>query len=196
MSEGPPLGTSMAGPTRPFLKMSLKRRRTTERWKAYTAQVKESRLAHDKALYGSLGGASPVRRIDPKTGGLVEVLDPETGAVLEPKIGRAGTGTRSKCVSEDSMENTTAVKRSITVSCHKTSISLEDPFWDALIEIAQLMNMPVERLVEQIDEASGPDLSSAIRIYVLTYLQMALSSRNTIDAAGDPGEDAECRLIT
>jgi len=33
-------------------------------------------------FYGSLGGASPVKRIDPKTGEVVEVLDPDNRAVL------------------------------------------------------------------------------------------------------------------
>ena len=42
----------------------------------------EYQKARDKAFYGSLGGASPVRRIDPKTGKVIAVIDPETGAAL------------------------------------------------------------------------------------------------------------------
>ena len=42
----------------------------------------EYRQARDKAFYGSLGGASPVRRIDPNTGKVIAVIDPKTGATV------------------------------------------------------------------------------------------------------------------
>src|SRR5262249_26304000 len=99
------------------------------------------------------------------------------------------------------MKNTTVLERSISIrrddpfweELLKILISLEDPFWEELSEIADLMNMPLERLVEQIDEGrSGSDLSSAIRVFVLTYLQMELHEKqSTIQP-----EDAESRLIT
>ena len=74
----------MPGPTDPFKKnTSLKKRRETKRKSPYGEMVAEYKRARDKAFYGSLGGASPVRRIDPKTGAVVEVLDPATGAVLK-----------------------------------------------------------------------------------------------------------------
>ena len=40
----------------------------------------ERQRAADKYLFGSLGGASPVKKIDPHTGAVVEIIDPETGA--------------------------------------------------------------------------------------------------------------------
>ena len=43
----------------------------------------------DKILYGSLGAASPVRRIDPKTGLVIAVIDSETGLPMRPSIKRA-----------------------------------------------------------------------------------------------------------
>jgi hypothetical protein len=48
--------------------------------RAYKRQAaSEYKKALDKFLYGSLGGASPVRRIDPKTGDVVAVIDPKNG---------------------------------------------------------------------------------------------------------------------
>jgi len=70
----------MPGPTDLFNKnTSLKKR---QRRQAYEKVATEYQRARDKAFYGSLGGASPVRRIDPKTGKVIELLDPETGAML------------------------------------------------------------------------------------------------------------------
>ena len=71
----------------------------------------------------------------------------------------------------DAMKST-VLKRSVVVNRHKTSVSLEDPFWQALSEIAHVRKVPLARLLEQIDQGrTGPNLSSAIRIFVLTYFQ-------------------------
>ncbi len=43
------------------------------------------------------------------------------------------------------------IKRSLMVSGHKTSVSLEDQFWTALKEIAIEKNLTVENLVSKID---------------------------------------------
>ncbi len=62
------------------------------------------------------------------------------------------------------------IKRSVTIKGHKTSISLEPPFWNALKDIAVLKNTSINALVAQIDKSrrSG-GLSSAIRIYILNH---------------------------
>jgi len=73
----------MPGPTDPFKRQ---KRPQTKRKPPYDKMVIENKRARERAFYGSLGGASSVRRIDPKTGKVVEILDPETGAVL-PKRG-------------------------------------------------------------------------------------------------------------
>jgi len=44
--------------------------------------ARDYQQARDKALFGSLGGASPVRKIDPNTGAVVALIDPETHAAL------------------------------------------------------------------------------------------------------------------
>lgn len=65
------------------------------------------------------------------------------------------------------------VKRSITISGHRTSITLEQPFWDALKELACSEDVSVSELVRRIDQTKGEDgnLSSAIRVYVLESLR-------------------------
>ncbi len=64
------------------------------------------------------------------------------------------------------------LKRSVTIAGHRTSISLEPEFWDALLEIADSQKKPTQRLIEEIDEArSGEGLSSAVRVYVLKYFR-------------------------
>jgi predicted DNA-binding ribbon-helix-helix protein len=60
-------------------------------------------------------------------------------------------------------------KRSITVAGHRTSISLEDSFWQALGEIAGERRKSVAALIAEIDRrrAGADSLSSAIRVFVL-----------------------------
>ncbi|MFP4275112.1 MAG: ribbon-helix-helix domain-containing protein [Roseicyclus sp.] len=63
------------------------------------------------------------------------------------------------------------VKRSLTLRGHRTSVSLEDAFWDAFREIATERGMTVNALAAEIDEARGMDsgLASAIRVHVLAH---------------------------
>jgi len=63
------------------------------------------------------------------------------------------------------------VKRSLTLRGHRTSVSLEDAFWDAFREIATERGMTVNALAAEIDEARGIDsgLASAIRVHVLAH---------------------------
>ena len=61
-------------------------------------------------------------------------------------------------------------KRSLTIAGHRTSVSLEDAFWDALKQVAQTDGRSVAMLVKEIDETRGDAaLSSAIRVYLLNY---------------------------
>lgn len=60
------------------------------------------------------------------------------------------------------------IKRSIVLGGHKTSVSLEEPFWLGLKEIAQQKKASVSALVGDIDTLRGQsNLSSAIRLFVL-----------------------------
>jgi predicted DNA-binding ribbon-helix-helix protein len=60
-------------------------------------------------------------------------------------------------------------KRSLTIDGHRTSISLEDEFWESLKHIAKLRECTLIEIIRQIDEKRSSGLSSAIRIFVLKY---------------------------
>ena len=71
------------------------------------------------------------------------------------------------------------VKRSVSIAGHRTSISLEEPFWEALREIAAEEALSVQALVGRIDSERGEqNLSSAIRVFVLTRLRAATGSNH------------------
>jgi len=63
------------------------------------------------------------------------------------------------------------VKHSLTLRGHRTSVSLEDAFWQAFREVAAQEGKPINALAAEIDEARGVDtgLASAIRVYVLRH---------------------------
>jgi predicted DNA-binding ribbon-helix-helix protein len=64
------------------------------------------------------------------------------------------------------------IKHSVILNGHKTSVSLEDQFWDGLREIAARENIGVSGLVERIDHGrTGHNLSSAIRVFVLAHFR-------------------------
>ena len=59
---------------------------------------------------------------------------------------------------------------------HTTSISLEEEFYQVLTAIAQEQNIPVNALITEIDKnRTTTNLSSAIRLYILQYLQQKIS---------------------
>ena len=72
-------------------------------------------------------------------------------------------------------------KRSVSIAGHRTSLSLEQPFWDALKRLAAAEGLSVNGLVEKIDRERGTDmpgnLSSMVRIHVLEQLQAAAETK-------------------
>ena len=74
-------------------------------------------------------------------------------------------------------------KRSVTIAGHRTSLSLEAAFWDALKEIAAARGLSLNRLIEDIDRmrqedhgaATTPNLSSAARVFVLQHWRRVAS---------------------
>ena len=69
------------------------------------------------------------------------------------------------------------LKRSIVIAGHKTSISVEDEFWDALGEIATRRGVTMSALVSKIDsDRQHNNLSSTIRLFVLNHYR-ALAER-------------------
>lgn len=69
---------------------------------------------------------------------------------------------------------TRPVKRSFRIRGHPTSLSLEEPFWQALRDIADERGLALTELVEEIDagrDAMASGLSGAIRIYILQHFR-------------------------
>jgi len=82
------------------------------------------------------------------------------------------------------------VKRSFSIGGHRTSISLEPPFWSALKEVAARERMPLAKLVGTIDKNRGESgLSSSVRIWLLKYYQGRDSSRLTAGGHSAPTLD-------
>lgn len=66
------------------------------------------------------------------------------------------------------------VKRSVMIAGHRTSVSLEAPFWEALRDIAAARGRSLAALVGEIDAGrDGQNLSSAIRVFVLAAFREA-----------------------
>ena len=70
-------------------------------------------------------------------------------------------------------------KRSLTIHGHRTSISLEEPFWVALNDIATARQQSVASLVQMIDKERVGGLSSAIRMFILAELRHQLAANTT-----------------
>lgn len=59
-------------------------------------------------------------------------------------------------------------KRSVVIGGHKTSVSLEEPFWVAVREITEARAISVSELLREIDrDRQESNLSSAVRVFVL-----------------------------
>ena len=64
------------------------------------------------------------------------------------------------------------VKHSLTLRGHRTSVSLEDAFWQAFRDIAAREGLTINALAARIDEGRGDvGLASAIRVHVLRDAQ-------------------------
>ncbi len=58
-------------------------------------------------------------------------------------------------------------KRSLTIAGHRTSLSLEDAFWQSLKKNAAARGESIATLVARIDRRRSGSLSSAVRVYLL-----------------------------
>ncbi|MDJ0946050.1 MAG: ribbon-helix-helix domain-containing protein [Kiloniellales bacterium] len=80
-------------------------------------------------------------------------------------------------------------KRSITIAGHRTSLSLEQAFWDMLAAFAREDGVSINRLLTEIDEARETNLSSAARVYVVERLRggAGLGLTRSAGSSGPPG---------
>ncbi len=81
------------------------------------------------------------------------------------------------------------VKRSFSIAGHRTSISLEAPFWEALRDIARREGKAVAALVAEIDRQRGAtNLSSAVRVWLFErYRTAAIDTSRTGTPVTDEG---------
>ena len=79
----------------------------------------------------------------------------------------------------------TVVKRSVAFAGHKTSVSLEDAFWNAFREIARRRDVTVSELIECINgNRAQSNLSSAIRLFVLGHYQDQIAAQHEPKQSG------------
>ncbi len=72
-------------------------------------------------------------------------------------------------------------KHSVTIAGHRTSISLEDEFWQGLKALADSRNKSLADIIRQIDKERGiNNLSSAIRIAVLDYYKSQIPQEDAL----------------
>jgi predicted DNA-binding ribbon-helix-helix protein len=74
------------------------------------------------------------------------------------------------------------IKRSIVIAGRKTSVGLEDAFWNGLKEIAKWRDETLSNLIAGIDaDRKHANLSSAIRLYVLAFFQVQYHAGAALD---------------
>ena len=79
------------------------------------------------------------------------------------------------------------IKRSVNIDGHRTSVSLEDEFWDGLHEVARHKNLTVSELVATIASGRGRNnLSSAVRVFVLNHFRTLGGQKLLLN---EPGRD-------
>lgn len=68
-------------------------------------------------------------------------------------------------------------KRSVTIAGHRTSVTLEDLFWEALKKMALQKGCSLRALIESIDarREAHSNLSSALRLHILKESTLNLS---------------------
>ena len=94
-------------------------------------------------------------------------------------------------------KNSSVIKRSVIRNGHKSSISLEDQFWDALREIANHEHMAISALVATIDHGrTTNNLSSAIRVFVLDPFRRNNHIRNKSEPSGSAVVSIEKTPVT
>lgn len=81
-------------------------------------------------------------------------------------------------------------KRSVIIAGHRTSVSLEPEFWTALKDIAQQRRLSINELVASVDDQRRGNLSSALRVHVLTTLQSRLAVAEAPQAVAPPVDES------
>jgi predicted DNA-binding ribbon-helix-helix protein len=88
-------------------------------------------------------------------------------AVKQMKVGNMAS-TVPRSIAWQTPEAAEMCKHSVVIAGHRTSISLETAFWQALLDIAKKQDVSANQLITMIDLERHGTLSSAIRLFVLT----------------------------
>src|SRR4029077_816757 len=97
-----------------------------------------------------------------------------------------GVEIHGHCHAKGAFMNSTVTKRSVVIAGRKTSISLEDEFWNGLKAIARHHQRTLSSVVGEIDQKRSGNLSSAIRVYVFGHLctQLPSNARDGLTPVG------------
>ena len=63
------------------------------------------------------------------------------------------------------------IKRSITINKHRTSLSLENEFWEALKKVSKIKKCSIESLITRIDLNRKTSLASSTRVFLLQFFE-------------------------
>ena len=63
------------------------------------------------------------------------------------------------------------IKRSITINKHRTSLSLENEFWEAIKIVSRIKNCSIESLITNIDLNRKTSLASSTRVFLLQFFR-------------------------
>lgn len=67
-------------------------------------------------------------------------------------------------------------KKSVQLTGHQTSVSLEKEFWETLKAIAREKKTSVRQLIISVDNQRSTNLASALRVFILIELQKKLKA--------------------
>ena len=63
------------------------------------------------------------------------------------------------------------IKKSITINKHRTSLSLEIEFWEAIKVVSRVKNCSIESLITRIDLDRKTSLASSTRVFLLQFFK-------------------------
>ena len=63
------------------------------------------------------------------------------------------------------------IKRSITINKHRTSLSLESEFWEAIKIVSKKKNCSIESLINRKDLNRKTSLASSTRVFLLQFFK-------------------------
>ena len=63
------------------------------------------------------------------------------------------------------------IKRSITINKHRTSLSLEREFWEAIKIVSKTKNCSIESIITRIDLNRKTSLASSTRVFLLQFFK-------------------------